>query len=156
MERESLVVHWDLEQLSACHEGMELAQNFLIECGAAVCNLSESDPQDQRFDFLCKYSALIRHRTSCLECNEARASPQNSGPVGLMKSRDAVISFNCSRPDFVQVSETTVMGRSIHHPKVQRHPDVVAEVEERYIFFAGQAGIARRQVRLGHSCVFNV
>jgi hypothetical protein len=32
----------------------------------------------------------------------------------------------------------------------------VAELEERYIFFAKQADIARRKLRLGHSCVFNV
>jgi hypothetical protein len=32
----------------------------------------------------------------------------------------------------------------------------VTEIEERYIFFAKQADIAREQVSLGHSCAFNV
>jgi len=69
--------------------------------------------------------------------------------------RDAVISFKCSSPHFVQVSEM-VDGRSIHHREVQRHPGVVTEMEERYIFFARQANAARRQVMHGQSCMFNV
>jgi hypothetical protein len=71
MTRESLLALLNSEQLSTCDEGMELAQDFLIECGMAVCNLSVSDPEDQRFDFLCKYNALVRHRVSCRECKEA-------------------------------------------------------------------------------------
>lgn len=59
-----------------------------------------------------------------------------------MTPRDAVISFQCSSPDFVQVSEM-IDGESFHHQEVQRHPDVVAEIEERYIFFAKQADAAR-------------
>jgi len=73
-----------------------------------------------------------------------------------MKPRDAIISFRCSKPDFVEVSETTVMGGSVHHQKVQRHPDVVTAIEERYIFFADQAGVARKEIMRGHSCAFNV
>jgi hypothetical protein len=72
-----------------------------------------------------------------------------------MKPRDAVISFQCSSPDFVQVSEM-IDGESIHHREVQRHPDVVTEMEERYMFFAKQADAARNQVMHGRSCVFNV
>jgi hypothetical protein len=73
-----------------------------------------------------------------------------------MKPRDAVIHFECSKPDFVEVSETDLMGGSIHHRKVQRHPDVVTAIEEKYIFFAREADIARKEVMRGHSCVFNV
>ena len=72
-----------------------------------------------------------------------------------MTPRDAVISFQCFSPNFVQVRET-IDGESLLHLEVQRHPDVVTEIEERYIFFAKQADIAREQVMLGHSCVFNV
>jgi hypothetical protein len=32
----------------------------------------------------------------------------------------------------------------------------VTELEDKYIFFAKQADIARRELRIGHSCVFNV
>jgi hypothetical protein len=72
-----------------------------------------------------------------------------------MMPRDAVISIQCSSPDFVPVSEI-IDGESIHHQEVQRHPHVVAEIEERYIFFAKQADTARSQVMRGHSCLFNV
>jgi hypothetical protein len=72
-----------------------------------------------------------------------------------MTPRDAVISFQCFSPDLVQVSEM-IDGESIHHKEVQRHPDVVAEIEERYIFFANQADAARSQVMRGRSCLFNV
>ena len=72
-----------------------------------------------------------------------------------MKPRDAVISFQCSSPGILQVTEM-IDGERIHHREVQRDPDVVAEIEERYIFFAKQADIAREQVGLGHSCQFNV
>jgi hypothetical protein len=72
-----------------------------------------------------------------------------------MKQRDAVISFNCSSPDFVRVSEM-IDGKSIRRQEVQQDPDVVTEIEERYIFFAKQGDAARRQVRLGQSCAFSV
>jgi hypothetical protein len=39
-------------------------------------------------------------------------------------------------------------GESIHHQVVQRHLDIVTEIEERYMFFAKQADIAREQIRL--------
>jgi hypothetical protein len=47
-------------------------------------------------------------------------------------------------------------GEPIHRREVQQDPDVVTEIEARYIFFAKQADIAREQVGLGHSCEFNV
>ena len=72
-----------------------------------------------------------------------------------MTSRDAVVSFQCSPPDYVQVSEM-IGGESFHHLEVQRHPDVVTEIEKKYIFFATQADIVRDQVRRGRSCIFNV
>lgn len=72
-----------------------------------------------------------------------------------MRPRDAVIRFHCSEPDFVQVSEAVHGGR-IHHREVQRHPRVVAEMDEKYIFFANQADNAKRKIMHGQSCVFNV
>ena len=72
-----------------------------------------------------------------------------------MTPRDAVVSFQCSPPDYVRVSEV-LGGETFHHLTVHRHPDVVAEIEERYIFFAKQADIARDQVKRGRSCAFNV
>ena len=72
-----------------------------------------------------------------------------------MNARDAVITLQCLSPDFVRVIEV-IDGKSVHHPEVQRHPGVVTELEERYIFFAKQADMARRKIMRGHSCVFNV
>jgi hypothetical protein len=72
-----------------------------------------------------------------------------------MSTRDAVISFQCSSPDFVLVSEI-ISGERIRHQKIPRDHDVVTEVEKRYMFFAKQAEMARQKVKLGHSCVFNV
>jgi len=72
-----------------------------------------------------------------------------------MNPRDAVISFQCLPPDLVRVVEM-VAGENIRHQEVERHPDVVTRLEERYMFFANQADAARRSLRLGHSCMFNV
>ncbi len=73
-----------------------------------------------------------------------------------MTPRDAVISFQCFAPDLVQVSETTAMGGSIRHPETQRHPDTVTQMEEKYMFFANQADLAKKQVMNGQSCAFSV
>jgi len=72
-----------------------------------------------------------------------------------MTPRDAAITFQCLPLDFVRVIEV-VDGESIRDEEVERHPDVVTRLEERYIFFAKQAGTARKSLRLGHSCEFNV
>jgi hypothetical protein len=72
-----------------------------------------------------------------------------------MKPRDAVISFKCLPPDLLQVVET-VDGGYICHEQVKRHPDIVAEMEKKYMFFAEQADVARRKIKRGQSCMFNV
>lgn len=72
-----------------------------------------------------------------------------------MNPRDAVVTFQCLAPDLVRVIEM-IEGESIRHREVQRNPNVVTELEERYIFFAKQADVARRRLRLGQSAVFNV
>jgi len=73
-----------------------------------------------------------------------------------MTPRDAVISFQCIPPDLVQVSEMTFEGEIVRHQRMHRHADAVAEMEQKYIFFAKQADVARKRVMHGHSCVFNV
>jgi hypothetical protein len=72
-----------------------------------------------------------------------------------MKPRDAVISFKCLPSDLLQVIET-IDGADIRHEQVNRHPDIVAEMERKYMFFAEQADTARRQIKRGQSCAFNV
>jgi hypothetical protein len=70
-------------------------------------------------------------------------------------TRDTVIIFESIAPDSVQVNEIT-QGEYNRHPRVQRHPDVVTEMEEKYMFFGDEANLARKQVKRGQSCVFDV
>jgi hypothetical protein len=72
-----------------------------------------------------------------------------------MNPRDAVITFQCLPPNIVRVIEI-IDGESIEHQEVQRNPDVVTKLEDKYIFFAKQADMARKKLRFGHSCVVNV
>jgi hypothetical protein len=72
-----------------------------------------------------------------------------------MKPRDVIIGLQCFSPDLVQVSETAG-GTNIHSQLVQRHPDVVTELEKKYIFFADEADLARKLLGRGRSCVLSV
>jgi hypothetical protein len=72
-----------------------------------------------------------------------------------MKPRDALITFQCSAPDLVEVNET-INGENIHSQRMQQHSDVVTEMEGKYMFFANEAEIARKMVSSGHSCVMSV
>src|ERR1700674_1240401 len=66
----------------------------------------------------------------------------------FMKPRDAVIKLNCSPHKFVQVSER-INGETIHSQIVQRHPDVLAKMETKYMFFADEAAPARKMLISG-------
>jgi hypothetical protein len=70
------------------------------------------------------------------------------------RSRDAVISFECVSGS-VKVVES-VGGDSIQSSIALQELDVVRELEEKYIFFADEAAIARKLIRRGHSCVLSV
>jgi hypothetical protein len=59
-----------------------------------------------------------------------------------MNSRDAIISFQCFANNLVRVIEI-LHGKGIQcHQEIQRHPEVVTEWEQRYIFFAEEAEMA--------------
>ena len=73
----------------------------------------------------------------------------------FMKRRDALISFQSSLPDLVQVSEV-IKGKSIHTQMMQRNSDAVTKMETKYMFFADEAETAKKLVARGHSCSFNV
>jgi len=64
-----------------------------------------------------------------------------------MQPRNAVISFQCSSPGILQVTEM-IGGKCIHHREVPRDPDVVAEIQERYMFFSEPTNIARDRLGL--------
>ena len=98
---------------------------------------------------------LFLGRVSPLESNEVRTNSQTSNRVGPIKPRDAVLGFNCFPPRFVQVVER-VDGHNLHHEQVLRHPDVVREMEAKYMFFGDEADMARRQIMKGKSCLFDV
>jgi hypothetical protein len=53
-------------------------------------------------------------------------------------------------------SMKAISGENIHSQIMQQHPDVVTEMEGKYIFFADEAEIARKMVGSGHSCVVSV
>jgi len=72
-----------------------------------------------------------------------------------MMVRDAVISFHCSAPNFVEINEA-IKGQTIHSQRVQRNPDVVTKMESKYIFFANEADLAEKMVNRGHSCMVSV
>ena len=78
-----------------------------------------------------------------------------SGRLYAMKKRDAVVMFRCFNPDFVQVIET-IEGSITYHQNTRRHPDVVTQMEKKYMFFGDQADVARKQIMKGTSCEFNV
>jgi hypothetical protein len=80
---------------------------------------------------------------------------ESNAPQFDMETRDAVVRFECFPPGFVQVSEM-VDGEYVRHATVQRDPRVVTEMERKYIFFAKQASIAKKQVKFWRSCVFSV
>lgn len=73
----------------------------------------------------------------------------------FMRARDAEISFNCYQPDFIEVNEL-IHGEITHSQIMERHPDVVREMEMKYIFFADEAEMARKAVGSGRSCAYNV
>jgi hypothetical protein len=76
--------------------------------------------------------------------------------VGVhLKARDAVVIFESVAPDSVQVNEI-IQGEHLRHQKTQRSLRVVTEMESKYMFFANEADIARKQVMRGRSCMFDV
>jgi hypothetical protein len=84
-----------------------------------------------------------------------RVAPQRSSPtLDAIKQRDAVISFECVA-GVVKVIETAA-GKDIQSRTTLKEFDVVAELEEKYIFFAGEAEIARKLIQHGRSCVLSV
>jgi hypothetical protein len=70
------------------------------------------------------------------------------------KNRDAVISFECSS-GAVKIIEA-VGGESIQTLTALQELDVVSDLEEKYIFFADEADIARKLIRRGRSFVISV
>lgn len=73
----------------------------------------------------------------------------------INQPRDAVIKFQCDSPNAVNIGVLTE-GIYVDHGTFERHGDVVTLMEEKYMFFADQADIARQRIARGVSCDFNV
>jgi hypothetical protein len=87
--------------------------------------------------------------------NYRRVTRCHSSPTfDVGRSRDATISFECVSGS-VKVVET-VGGNNIQSRITLQELDVVRELEEKYIFFADEAEIARKLIRRGRSCVLSV
>jgi len=102
-----------------------------------------------------KRQLLLSPRVSSLDLDREQTDSQTSSRLGPMNTRDTVLTFKCFPPRFVQVVER-VDGHNLHHEQVLRHPDVVTEMEAKYMFFADEADTARRQIMKGTSCRFDV
>jgi hypothetical protein len=61
---------WNLEDLPACDEGMELAEAFITRCLEAVNSLDEAEAIPKRNAIIRTHKAFIEHRSSCPKCNE--------------------------------------------------------------------------------------
>lgn len=72
-----------------------------------------------------------------------------------MVRQDALVTFQCSSPNVVEIVEMIAQG-TVHRASAERHPDVIAELEKKYIFFAEEADTARKQIMRGQSCAFSV
>jgi hypothetical protein len=66
----ALLKLWDLEDLAACDEGMELAKAFLTSCGRALECVGHCNTLTLRSDFHFRFSQYVAHRESCDKCNE--------------------------------------------------------------------------------------
>lgn len=60
-----LLALWNLEDIPACDEGLELARAFLETCGRAL-----ESTRDEEFKIIQKWRAYIRHQSKCEKCNE--------------------------------------------------------------------------------------
>jgi hypothetical protein len=67
---DALLLLWDLENMPACDEGMELARRFLGAAGECVNTLGRGRTSSGRADLLWTYNAMVMHSDRCEKCNE--------------------------------------------------------------------------------------
>jgi hypothetical protein len=71
VKSDSLLSLWDMENISACDEGMELARRFLEAVGECVKTSGHGRTSGSRSDLLWTYNAMVNHSDKCAKCNEA-------------------------------------------------------------------------------------
>ena len=57
--RKELLALWDLENIPACDEGMELAKVFLESCGEGVDRPGSEEPADRITEIASSYTAMV-------------------------------------------------------------------------------------------------
>ena len=70
VQSEALLSFWDIENMPACDEGMELARRFLVVAGECVNTLGHGRTSTSRNDLLWTYNAMVNHSDKCAKCNE--------------------------------------------------------------------------------------
>jgi hypothetical protein len=83
-----------------------------------------------------------------------RTTHQREFQSSIITVRDAVIMIECF-PNSLKIIEL-VHGEKLRTRTTPQEPDVVSELEEKYIFFADEADIARKLIRRGRSFALSV
>ena len=69
VKTEALLSLWDMENMPACDEGMELARRFLEAAGECVNTLGKGRTSSSRASLLIAYNTMVVHGDSCEKCN---------------------------------------------------------------------------------------
>jgi hypothetical protein len=70
IQNDALLSLWDMENMPACDEGMDLAKRFLETAGECVSTLGKGRTSTSRNDLLWTYNAMVLHSDKCEKCNE--------------------------------------------------------------------------------------
>jgi hypothetical protein len=70
VNNDALLSLWDIENMPACNQGMELARRFLEAAGECVNTLGRGRTSSSRADLLWTYNAMVNHSDRCDKCNE--------------------------------------------------------------------------------------
>jgi hypothetical protein len=66
IDADRLLSVWDVRNMPACDEGMELARLFLEAAGRAI-----GSPEHLEFAMMRSWQIYCRHRSACDKCKEA-------------------------------------------------------------------------------------
>jgi len=80
----------------------------------------------------------------------SKNSPRHKKPL------DATLRFQQCSPTSIRVSETLVANGITQRHDFHMGPELMAELEKRYIFYADEADVARKLLARGETCTFEV
>ena len=70
VNNDALLSLWDIQNMPACNQGMELVRRFLEAAGECVNTLGRGRTSSSRADLLWTYNAMVNHSDHCDKCNE--------------------------------------------------------------------------------------